>query len=232
MGEIEIVIWTVLAHHEEVPMQEDGDVMTEEMIDHHLIETVIGEEIGVEEDLMIVTGMLKEVLQGEEEKVKIVGDVQMIETIEAHLVEIGVDHLAEEEMIVVLVTIEAPEVIIVALEGVTIVDLEETTAVEEMTVVLPIGGLDRENLIEMISLRWEIVTAAMIVGVAVKVETAGDQDLEWVTEIKVVQEVVVLQQRISQEVATNQQMGKTENGKLSANVNESFYLHRKFISNL
>merc|ERR1712165_168067 len=222
--EIEIVIWTVLAHHEEVPMQEDGDVMTEEMIDHHPIETVIGEEIGVEEDLMIVTVMLKEVLQGGEEKVKIVGDVQMIETIEAHLVEIGMGHLAEEEMIVVLVTIEAPEEIIVA--------LEETTAVEEMTVVLPIGGLDRENLIETISLRWEIVTAAMIAGVAVKVETAGDQDLEWVTEIKEVQEVVVLQQRISQEVVTNQQMGKTENGKLSANVNESFYLHRKFISNL
>ena len=230
--EIEIVIWTVLAHHEEVPMQEDGDVMTEEMIDHHLIETVIGEEIGVEEDLMIVTVMLKEVLQEGEEKVKIVGDVQMIETIGAHLVEIGMDHLAEEEMIVALVTIEAPEVIIVALEGVTIVDLEETTAVEEMTVVLPIGGLDRENLIETISLRWEIVTAAMIAGVAVKVETAGDQDLEWVTEIKEVQEVVVLQQRISQEVVTNQQMGKTENGKLSANVNESFYLHRKFISNI
>merc|ERR1711994_803202 len=98
------------------------------------------------------------------------------------LVEIGMDHLAEEEMIVVLVTIEA---------------LEETTAVEEMTVVLPIGGLDRENLIETISLKWEIVTAVMIVGVAVKVETAGDQDLEWVTEIKEVQEVVVLQQRIS-----------------------------------
>merc|ERR1712223_136025 len=100
---------------------------------------------------MIVTVMLKEVLQGGEEMVKIVGDVQMIETIEAHLVEIGMDHLAEEEMIVVLVTIEAPEVIIVALEGVTIVDLEETTAVEEMTVVLLIGGLDRGNLIETIS---------------------------------------------------------------------------------
>lgn len=238
--EIEIVIWTVLAHHEEVLMQEDGDVMTKEMIDHPRIETEIGEEIGVEEDLMIVTVMLKEVLQEGEEKVKIVGDVQMIETIEAHLVEIGMGHLVEigmghlveEEMIVVLVTIEAQEVIIVALEGVTIVGLEETTAVEEMTVVLPIGGLDRENLIETISLRWEIVTAAMIVGVAVRVETAGDQDLEWVTEIKEVQEAVVLQQRISQEVVTNQQMGKTENGKLSANVNESFYFHRKCISNL
>jgi len=222
--EIEIVIWTGLAHHEEVLMQEDGDVMTKEMIDHPRIETEIGEEIGVEEDLMIVTVMLKEVLQGEEEKVKIVGDVQMIETIEAHLVEIGMGHLVEEEMIVVLVTIEAQEVIIVALEGVTIVGLEETTAVEEMTVVLPIGGLDRENLIETISLRWEIVTAAMIAGgIAVKVETAGDQGLEWVTEIKEVQEAVVLQQRISQEVVTNQQMGKMENGKLSANVNESFY---------
>lgn len=230
--EIEIVIWTVLAHHEEVPMQEVGDVMIEEMNDHLRIETEIGEEIGVEEDLMIVTVMLKEVLQGGEEKVKIVGDVQMIETIEAHLVEIGMDHLAEAEMIVVLVRIEAQEVIIVALEGVTIVDLEETTAVEEMTVVLPIGGLDRENLIETISLRWEIVTAAMIAGVAVRVETTGDQDLEWVTEIKEVQETVVLQQRISQEVVTNQQMGKTENGKLSANVNESFYLHRKCTSNL
>merc|ERR1711879_799318 len=142
----------------------------------------IGEEIGVEEGLMIVTVMLKEVL----------------------LVEIGMGHLVEEE----------------------------TTAVEEMTVVLPIGGLDRENLIETISLRWEIVTAAMIVGVAVRLETAGDQDLEWVTEIKEVQEAVVLQQRISQEVVTNQQMGKTENGKLSANVNESFYFHRKCNSNL
>merc|ERR1711902_169485 len=191
------------------------------------------EEIGVEEDLMIVTVILKEVLQGEEEKVKIVGDVQMIETIEAHLVEIGMGQLVEEEMIVVLVMIEAQEVIIVALEGVTTVDLEETTAVEEMTVVLPIGGLDRENLIETISLRWEIVTAAMIAGeIAVKVETAGDQDLEWVTEIKEVQEAVVLQQRISQEVVTNQQMGKMENGKLSANVNESFYFQRKCISNL
>merc|ERR1712115_348474 len=126
--------------------------------------------------------------------------------------------------------IEAQEVIIVALEVVTTVDLEETTAVEEMTVVLPIGGLDRENLIETISLRWEIVTAAMIAGgIAVKVETAGDQGLEWVTEIKEAQEAVVLQQRISQEVVTNQQMGKTENGKLTANVNESFYLHRKCI---
>ena len=230
--EIEIAIWTVLAHHEEVPMQEDGDAMTEETIDHPRIEMEIGEEIGVEEDLMIVTVMLKEVLQGEEEKVKIVGDVQMIETIEAHLVEIGMGHLAEEEMIVVLVTIEAQEVIIVALEGVTIVDLEETTAVEEMIAVLPIGGLDRENLIETISLRWEIVTAVMIAGIAVKVETAGDQGLEWVTEIKEVQEAVVLQQRISQEVVTNQQMGKMENGKLSANVNDLFYLQRKCISNL
>merc|ERR1712025_598605 len=150
----------------------------------------------------------------------------------AHLVEIGMGHLAEEEMIVVLVTIEAQEVIIVALEGVTIVDLEETTAVEEMTVVLPIGGLDRENLIETISLRWEIVTAVMIAVIVVKVETAGDQVLEWVTEIKEVQEAVVLQQRISQEVVTNQQMGKMENGKLSANVNESFYFQRKCISNL
>merc|ERR1719367_291555 len=156
----------------------------------------------------------------------------MIETIEAHLVEIEMGHLAEEEMIVVLVTIEAQEVIIVALEGVTIVDLEETIAVEEMTVVLPIGGLDRENLIETISLRWEIVTAVMIAGIVVKVETAGDQVLEWVTEIKEVQEAVVLQQRISQEVVTNQQMGKMENGKLSANVNDSFYLQRKCISNL
>merc|ERR1712064_272139 len=118
--------------------------------------------------------------------------------IEAHLVEIGMDHLVEAEM----------------------------------TVVLPIGGLDRENLIEMISLRWEIVTAAMIAGVAVRVETTGDQDLEWVTEIKEVQETVVLLQRISQEVVINQQMGKTENGKLSANVNESFYLHRECTSNL
>merc|ERR1711902_101637 len=46
----EIVIWTVPAHHVEVPMQEDGDVMTEEMIDLHQIEKAIGEKTEEEED--------------------------------------------------------------------------------------------------------------------------------------------------------------------------------------
>ena len=81
----EIVIWTVLAHHEEGLMQEGGDVMTEEMIDLHQIEREIDEEIEVEEGLMIVTVILSVVLLGGEE-VKTAGVVQMIEMTEVQIV--------------------------------------------------------------------------------------------------------------------------------------------------
>merc|ERR1711902_298707 len=127
----EIVIWTVPAHHVEVPMQEDGDVMTEEMIDLHQIEKAIGEKIEAEEGLMIVTVILSVVPLGEEE-VKTAGVVRMVEMIE------------------VLAMIEAREAMVVVLEAVMIVvHVVGMIVVVETTEVRLTGGRGLENLIEM-----------------------------------------------------------------------------------
>merc|ERR1711997_531275 len=173
----EIVIWTVLVHHVELPMPEDGDVMTEEMIDLLQIEKAIGEKIEAEEGLMIVTVILSVVLLGEEE-VKTAGVVRMIEMTEGQIVAI------------------------------------------ETTEVRLTGGPGLENLIEMKSLKWEIVIVVMIDEIAAMVEVIiGDLGLEWETEIEEDLEIVVHQQMISPKGVNSQQMGMMENGKLSVNVN-------------
>lgn len=216
----EIVIWTVLVLHVEAPMEEDGDVMTEEMIDLHQIEMVIGEKIEAEEGLMIVTVILSVVLLGGEE-VKTAGVVQMIEMTEVQIVVIETDQCEEEEMIGVLAMIEAQEAMAVALEVAMIVAHEEgMIVVVETTEVHLTGGPDLENLIETKSLKWEIVIVVMIDAIAAMVEgIIGDLGLEWETEIEEDLEIVVHQQMISQKEVNNQQMGMMENGKLSANVN-------------
>jgi len=220
----EIVIWTVLAHHEEGLMQEGGDVMTEEMIDLHQIEREIDEEIEVEEGLMIVTVILN-VVHREEETAKTAGDVQMIETTEDRIAVIEMVQCEEEEMIEVPAMIEAPEVMVVALEVATIVVHEEEGMIvaEEMTEVLLTGGLDQENLIETKSLKWEIVTVVMTVEIeAMVVVTIGDQAHEWAIEKEVDLAIVDHQQMISKRGVISQQMGKMENGKPSVNVNHTY----------
>lgn len=216
----EIVIWTVPAHHVEVPMQEDGDVMTEEMIDLHQIEKAIGEKIEAEEGLMIVTVILSVVLLGEEE-VKTAGVVRMIEMTEVQIVAIETDQCEEEEMIEVLAMIEAQEAMVVVLEAAMIVvHVVGMIVVVETTEVRLTGGPGLENLIEMKSLKWEIVIVVMTDEIAAMVEgIIGDLGLEWEIEIEEVLEIVVHQQMISPKGVNSQQMGMMENGKLSVNVN-------------
>merc|ERR1711902_429671 len=88
----------------------------------------------------------------------------------------------------------------------------------ETTEVRLIGGPGLENLIEMKSLKWEIVIVVMTDEIAAMVEgIIGDLGLEW--EIEEVLEIVVHQQMISPKGVNSQQMGMMENGKLSVNVN-------------
>lgn len=216
----EIVIWTVLVHHVELPMPEDGDVMTEEMIDLLQIEKAIGEKIEAEEGLMIVTVILSVVLLGEEE-VKTAGVARMIEMTEGQIVAIETDQCEEEEMIEVLAMIEAQEAMAVVLEvAMIVVHVVGMIVVVEMTEVRLTGGPGLENLIEMKSLKWEIVIVVMIDEIAAMVEVIiGDLGLEWETEIEEDLEIVVHQQMISPKGVNSQQMGMMENGKLSVNVN-------------
>merc|ERR1719322_1599516 len=216
----EIVIWTVLVLHVEAPMEEDGDVMTEEMIDLHQIEMVIGEKIEAEEGLMIVTVILSVVPLGEEE-VKTAGVVRMIEMTEVQIVAIETDQCEEEEMTEVLAMIEAQEAMVVVLEAAMIVVHEVgMIVVVETTEVRLTGGPGLENLIEMKSLKWEIVIVVMTDEIVAMVEgIIGDLGLEWEIEIEEVLEIVVHQQMISPKGVNSQQMGMMENGKLSVNVN-------------
>merc|ERR1712240_586779 len=140
---------------------------------------------------MIVTVILSVILLGEEE-VKTAGVVRMIEMTEVQIVAIETDQCEEEEMIEALA----------------------------MTEVRLTGGPGLENLIEMKSLKWEIVIVGMIDEIAAMVEgIIGDLGQEWETEIEEDLEIVVHQQMISPKGVNSLQMGMMENGKLSVNVN-------------
>merc|ERR1711872_411054 len=188
----------------EVPMPEDGDVMTEEKIEE-------------EEGLMIVTVILSVVLLGEEE-VKTAGVVRMIEV---QIVVIETGQCEEEEMIEALAMIEAQEAMAVVLEvAMIVIHVVGMIVVVEMTEVRLTGGPGLENLIEMKSLKWEIVIVGMIDEIAAMVEgIIGDLGQEWETEIEEDLEIVVHQQMISPKGVNSLQMGMMENGKLSVNVN-------------
>merc|ERR1712203_1166711 len=103
------------------------------------------------------------VLLGEEEEVKTAGVVRMIEMTEGQIVAIETDQCEEEEMIEVLAMIEAQEAMAVVHEVGMIV-------VAETTEVRLTGGPGLENLIEMKSLKWEIVIVVMIDEIAAMVE--------------------------------------------------------------
>merc|ERR1711902_286909 len=103
----------------------------------------------------------------------------------------------------------------------------------ETTEVRLIGGPGLENLIEMKSLKWEIVIVVMTDEMGARGEgIIGDLGLEWEIEIEEVLEIVVHQQMISPKGVNSQQMGMMENGKLSVNVNLIPLPQHVFVSNL
>merc|ERR1712203_1133287 len=161
------------------------------------------------------------VLLGEEEEVKTAGVVRMIEMTEGQIVAIEMDQCEEEEMKEVLAMIEAQEAMAVVLEvAMIVVHVVGMIVVVEMTEVRLTGGPGLENLIEMKSLKWEIVIVVMIDEIAAMVEVIiGDLGLEWETEIEEDLEILVHQQMISPKGVNSQQMGMMGNGKLSVNVN-------------
>merc|ERR1711902_360837 len=131
----------------------------------------------------IVTVILSVVLLGEEE-VKTAGVVRMIEMTEVQIVAIEMDQCEEEEMIEVLAMIEAQE-------AMAVVHVVGMIVVVETTEVRLTGGPVLENLIEMKSLKWEIVIVVMTDEIAAMVEgIIGDLGLEWEIEIEEVLEIV------------------------------------------